>query len=107
MVGLAKHEQINLGLGLRGRFGLGLVLVHWDRTSTGSCTGTRLLLVLDTCKYLGTSTCTSHTGFTVEGPWQTRSIVSMEVVSWWMLDLARAAAGDKFMSLLQKSFKLY
>ena len=30
-------------------------------------------------------------GFTVEGPWQTRSIVSVEVVSWWMLDLARAA----------------
>jgi len=23
----------------------------------------------------------------------------MEVVSWWMLDLARAAAGNKFMSL--------
>jgi len=37
--------------------------------------------------------------FTVEGPWQT-----MEVVSWWMLDLARAVAGDKFTSSLQKCF---
>jgi len=38
--------------------------------------------------------------FTVEGPWQTRFIVSVEVVSWWMLDLASAAAGNKFTSLL-------
>ena len=36
-----------------------------------------------------------HQVFTVEGPWQTRSIVSVEVVGWWMLYLARAAAGDK------------
>ena len=36
--------------------------------------------------------------------------MSMEVVSWWMLDLARAAAGDKFMALLhylQKILKNY
>jgi len=39
-------------------------------------------------------------GFTVEGLWQTRSILSGEVVGWWMLDLPRATAGDKFMSLL-------
>jgi len=26
--------------------------------------------------------------------------VSREIVGWWMLDLARATAGDKFMSLL-------
>jgi len=34
----------------------------------------------------------------------TLSIVSVEVVSWWMLDFARAAAGDKLTSLLQKCF---
>jgi len=39
-------------------------------------------------------------GFTVEGLWQTRSIVSRKVVGYWMLDLARATAGDKFLSLL-------
>jgi len=43
-------------------------------------------------------------GFTVEGPWQTKSIVSVAVVSWWMLDLARAVAGDKLLHHLQKCF---
>jgi len=48
-------------------------------------------------------------GFTVEGRWQTRSIVSVEVVtvSWWMLDLARAAAGNKFTSLLNHLQKCF
>jgi len=46
-------------------------------------------------------------GFTVEGPWQTRSIVSVAVVSWWMLDLVRAAAGDKFTSLLHHLQKYF
>jgi len=35
-------------------------------------------------------------GFTVEG--QASSIVSREVVGWWMLDLARATAGCKFIT---------
>jgi len=46
-------------------------------------------------------------GFIVEGLNQTRSIVSGKVVGYWMLDLARATAGDKLTSLLhhlQKSF---
>jgi len=32
---------------------------------------------------------------TVEGPWQTGPLCSGENVGWWMLDFARATAGDK------------
>jgi len=38
---------------------------------------------------------------------QDRSIVSVEVVSWWMLDLARAVADDKFTSLLHHLQKCF
>jgi len=44
---------------------------------------------------------------TVEGPWQTRSIVSMEVVGSSLLDLARATAGDKLTSLLHHLQKCF
>ena len=39
-------------------------------------------------------------GFTAEGLWEAMSIESREIVGWWMLDLARATAGDNFLSLL-------
>ena len=39
-------------------------------------------------EYLNSYRGLNASGFTVEGPWQTISIVSVEVVSWWMLDLA-------------------
>ena len=46
-------------------------------------------------------------GFTVEGLWQTRSMVSREIVGWWMLDLARATAGCKFTPLLRHLQKYF
>ena len=58
-------------------------------------------------EYLNSYRGLNASGFTVEGPWQTRSIVSVAVVSWWMLDLARAAAGDKFTSLLHHLQKCF
>jgi len=45
-------------------------------------------------------------GFTVEGPWQARSIVSGEVVGWWMLDLATATANDIIASPAEMLLKL-
>ena len=33
--------------------------------------------------------------------------MSVEVVSWWMLDLARAAAGDHYASPAEMLLKLY
>ena len=45
----------------------------------------------------------------VDGPWQARSIVSGEIVGfgWWMLDLARAIASNKFTSLLHHLQKCF
>ena len=42
-------------------------------------------------------------GFTLEGPWQARSIVSGEIFGWWMLDLARATDSDNYCIMQSKT----